>query len=200
MEPVNDLGSRRRVSDQATAIAVREATELSTLCSGLEYGTTADREQANRALREIKRMSAVLDEREEEITKPIRAGLNSARELFRQPRAALARAEREVKAGILAGLQEDEALHQRAAQLAIDAGDTEAAIAIAEASPIAPDGFQIRRTSRAEVTNAAVVPARYLNDERVKKAIAQVVVTELRQGATIPGVQLVFSSSVASRG
>jgi hypothetical protein len=189
------------MTSEETALAVRtQATELASLTDELAYTTAEEREFANGALREIKDMAAEIEEREKEITRPLREGIEKVRALFAPAKAALAAAESEVKAGILAGLQAEESTVQREAQAAADRGDAKAAIALIAEAPTAPEGFEIRRLARAEVTNAANVPPKFLSDPRVIKAIEQVTLPELRKGVTIPGVRLVYKTSVATKG
>lgn len=188
-------------ADEGAALAVRtQASELASLTAELAYVTAEERRFANGALREIKDMAAEIEEREREITRPLREGIEKVRALFSPAKAALAAAEAEVKAGILNGLQAEEETVQREAQAAADRGDAAKAVALIAEAPEAPEGFEIRRLARAEVTNAANIPSKFLNEPRVIKAIEQVTLPELRKGVTIPGVRLVYKTSVATKG
>lgn len=188
------------VDTTALAKVAAEADELASLTDGLTYNSAEERAFANKALRAIKEMTAAIDEKEKAITKPLTDGLARVRELFAPSRAALLDAEAEVKAGILEGLTAEETSLQAEAQAAADRGDQERAVAIIAQAPTPPQGFEVRRLARCEVTNAALIPPRYMKDPRVVKALEAATLPDLRTGQTIPGVRLIYKTSVSSKG
>lgn len=188
------------VDSTEIALVTRDATELSTLCNGLAYETVDDREFATRALREVKAQAEALEEKEKEITRPLRAGIDQVRALFAEPRKLLLAAEAEIKAGILTGLKAEEDALAASAQAAASRGDSEALATLTDAIPTAPAGFEVRRLARARIDNPGIVPHKYFNNPGVLAALEKAVLPELKKGVIIPGAKLVFQTTAAVKG
>ena len=181
--------STQQSADLEVRSHVNEAQEALDICRGLSFETPAERELASEILGQIKTQAKKLKTREEEITKPIRTGLDSIRALFKPVHSAYAAAEAHIKDGCRAAVKAEE----EQAQAAIVAAGGDASALARIAPPSMPVGMSVRRLPRVRIVDIGVVPRRFLvvDEAAVLRAV--------KEKEIVPGVEIWYEESVAKR-
>lgn len=207
---------------------VRELSETvdGVLVAAVEYKITTPKAYTDSAarLREIKSIQKQIDDAEKSITKPMNDALKAARDLFRAPKEAAAKAETLIKRAISGYVDEqrriqaeeqrkaDEAARKERERLAKlqaaaeERGDTKKAEQFQERAQtvVAPvvtvaapkvEGIATREVWKFEITDAAQVPREYLV---VDESRVRKVVQALKGDCNIPGVRVWKEDQIAA--
>lgn len=202
----------------ATVDGVLVAAKEYKIATPEAYVASADR------LRAIKGIQKQLDDAEKAITKPMNDALKAARDLFRAPKDAAAKAEYLIKQAITAYQAEQRRIEQEKQRQADEAarkererlaklqeaaakrGDEAKAEAFQEraAAVVAPvviveapkvEGIATRTVWKFEVTDAAKVPREYLVVDETR---IRKVVNALKGDCNIPGVRVYSEEQIAA--
>lgn len=168
-----------------------------------------DLELAAEQIRNAKRAAARLEEREKDITRPMREAIEAARALFRPAREACAEIEREYKRAIADRRRVEDEENARLlaeAQAAADAGESEEALALVSArtSVASLEGMSFRRSVQVEIVDPDAVPRELCSPDvaKIREAAKGVTVQDLEQAGgsvTQSGVRLSIRETVAAR-
>lgn len=188
-----------RETQDETSSAVLVRNEL----MDLPVRTNEEIAMASELLVDVKGRYKHLEERLQEITKPLNAALKSARDLFRPAMSAYEEAEQILKQKIGAAHAAIAEANRRAmleAQAQLAAGDVRAAAVAATSIVERPrvEGVRVQEALTYRVVNALLVPREFLvvDDKKVKAHLAK-----YGEGAQIPGIVIEKTQQVvAARG
>lgn len=177
--------------------------EYSEEIDALDVSDQEGLELANEVLREVKRRTKVLEEKESEIVDPMNKALKAVRSLFGPPKKVLAQFEKTIKVKIAAAMEENydkgRAALKAAAAASISGDEATAEKLMAEARELElqpVQGLSFRHTWDVEVVDYVKIPREYLAFD---KAAALEAIREADGKVEIPGLRVVRKTSVASR-
>jgi len=196
--PVKDAGPEGLVR-----AATKDAAEALAELRNFKVTDAEDLSFAAQVIAEAKGQYKALDAMEKEITKPMNAALNKARDLFRAPKKGFTDVEAVLKAAVGAYHLAEQERNDQALRLAADShasGDTAArdtALATLHA-PAKVQGLGVRVRFDYVIEDAALLPREFLapNHVLLKEAAAHATRGE---APVIPGVKFVPVTVVSSR-
>jgi len=162
--------------------------------------TQQDMEFAGKLLAEVKDRAKELKAKRDSVTKPLQEIVKTIQSWFKEPLDSLSQCEMQLKQKISLAIEAVDAARKEAvrkAEIAAAAGDlcaVKGALAEANAQGFDPvAGLSSRKLLDYKVVDFAKVPRVYLmlDDRSIKEA--------LRAGTAIPGLEIVYKTSVASR-
>lgn len=174
--------------------------------SSLTITSDADMEASADVLHKVKEIEKVIVDRKEEITRPLMAGLASARELFKPFEIVVADAKKMVKEKQLAFIKaEDERREKERERIAtqVDRGNMREDTAakkldvLGETKTSAQGSIgsvQTRTMTKVRVIDNAVIPREYLVPD-----MAKITAAVLQEGKEIPGVEKYTEKIMVSR-
>jgi hypothetical protein len=167
---------------------IQEQAELMSITSQM------DLDKAGQFLTVVMKVEKTLADRKAEITKPLMAGLASARELFKPLEQDHAEAKKTIKSKMLEytiAEQERVALEQERVEKRVEKGTMRVDTAISKLSNLTGPDTHLTTRRKFRITDEALVPREYLcpDLDKIKEAV-------LKQGLTITGVEVYEEKSI----
>jgi len=165
---MNETGERRDTVTivHPTPAEFEPARELLALAEGYVVTTPALYRSAAEDLKRVKTMAKNLEDREKTITKPLNEAVKAVRDLFREPRAWLDRAEARIKATMITYDQQEEARRREEQAKKDAAARAERERLEREAAKLAAKGKHEQAEAKASI--AQVISAPVVESDRPK--------------------------------
>lgn len=177
----------------------QQVSNVQLAANSLSVTNQEESDKATALLKQVKEAEKFMTAKKEEITRPLMSSLAKIRDLFKPIEGNLADATKTIKAKILAWtIEEQDKKEKEAARISarVEKGTMKAETAANKLETISKDApkSNLRIIKKVRVVDEMAIPREYLvpNMTMITEAV-------LRQGASIPGVEVYEEKSIVAR-